>query len=353
MANREIGLVLPAELHPGERVSGRVVENPEPYEGMPGVSVTRVPMPLEREGGASVLGDWYIDIPGEAQQNAEEPVTFIVPSNGSLNLTFRQAGNPAYSVSRTLSARVDSGKKPSAQKSYKAAALCLSGELCVVSGPFSGDSRKTFAAFEDRPAIIVAETSKSAYISVPELTEPGARPLFIAEGSRVIALPVVVGSFFIKNNGRELQAGQNLIVFPTLEGPGDIPDSQWRVGNFPAANLEQARQLIPGFQLPKDTKEKRKRRGSKDQRESEEKKGGEILLVVKNQMPGQITLRASRNNMLVFHLTDESFSRGEFKFDLVVEAKESGKIRLKGYALPFLAPVTGQEFTGADSAAGK
>ena len=359
-ANKDVGLVLPAQVHRGERVSGIVVENPERYDGTPGVKVTRVAVPFESAGEASRLWGWLVETPGEAQQRADGPITFVVPNGGAgLNITFRQAGNPAHSVSKTLSFPAAPAAKQSPPKSYKAAALCLKRQLCVVSGPFNGDSSKTFAAFEDRPATIVAETSDTAYISIPELTEPGARPLFIAEGSKAIALPVVVGDFFIKNNGRELQADQTLIVFPTLDGPGEIPDPEWRSGNFPASNLEQARQLVPGYQLPKDKKEKReaeekrKKGESKAQREAEEKKGGEILLVIKNVTPEQISLRSSKNDMLVFHLGDEAFSRGEFKYDLVVEMKKAGKIDVKGYAIPFLVPVNGQEFTVTADATGK
>jgi hypothetical protein len=352
VTNKEVGLVLPAQVHPGERVSGRVVENPDQYLGMPAVTVTRVAVPFESAGEASRLWGWYVEAPSEGQQRADGPITFVVPRGRSgLNITFRQAGNPAHSVSKTLNFPARQAKKQPPPKSYKGAALCLKGQLCLVSGPFSGNSSKTFAAFEDRPATIVAETSDTAYVSIPELSEPGARPLFIAEGSKVIALPVVVGNFFIKNNGRELQAGQTLIVFATLDGPGDIPDPEWRTGNFPATNLEQARQLVPGFQLPKDKREKReaeqerKKGESKQKREADEQKGGDILLVVKNVTPDQISLRSSKNGMLVFHLSNEAFSRGAFKYDLVVETKKAGKIDVKGYAIPFLAPIAGQEFT--------
>ena len=48
--------------------------------------------------------------------------------------------------------------------------------------------------------------------------------------------------------------------------------------------------------------------------------------------------------MLVFHLSDESFRRGEFKYDLLIEAKKAGKVQVKGYVIPFLAPIAGQEF---------
>ncbi len=360
-APREVGVVLPAQLRAGERVSGSLVENPGEYDGMPEVTVTRVAVPFESAGEASRLWGWNVEIPGEGRQRADGPITFVVPADGAgLTITFRQTGNPDHSVSRALNLPPGAATKQQLPKSYQAAALCLKGQLCAVSGPFSGDASKTFAAFADRPATIVAETPYSAYISIPELTEPGARPLFIAEGSKVIALPVVVGNFFIKNNGRELQEGQTLIVFPTLDGPGDIPEPEWRSGNFPATNLEQARQMVPGFQLPKDKREKREGEGktkqkgeSKKKREADENKGGEILLVVKNVTPDQISLRSSKSGMLVFHLGDVAFSRGEFKYDLVVEAKKPGKIDVKGYAIPFLAPVTGQEFTVKAEPVGK
>ena len=91
----------------------------------------------------------------------------------------------------------------------------MKGQLCTVRGPFSGDGGKTFAAFEDRPAMVVAETPDTAYIRIPDLTEPGARPLFLAEGSKVVALPVAVGEFSLYNGDKELQKGQTLMTFPT------------------------------------------------------------------------------------------------------------------------------------------
>ena len=364
-ANKEVGIVLPAQIRPGQRVSGMVTEDPGKFEGMPEVRATRVAVPFESVGESSRLSGWEFEAAGEPKQPADGPITLVAPRGASsLTVTLRQAGNPAHSVSTALNFP-QSAVKPQASKSFKSAALCLKGQLCMVSGPFSGDSSKTFAAFEERPATIVAETSDAAYFSVPELTEPGSRPLFIAEGSKLVALPVVVAGFVIKNNGRDLQKGQNLITFPTLDGPSEIPDALWRTGNYPATNLDFARKLVPGFQLPGVNKEEREKREaeakseakakgeSKAQREAEEKKGGEILLVIKNDTPEQISLRGSKNQELVFHLNDESFSRGEFKYDLVVEALKPGPINVKGYVIPFLAPIAAQEFVMKPSQAGK
>lgn len=366
-AGKEFGIVLPAQVHPGERVSGRVVENPDRYAEMPEVTVTRVAVPFESSGPAAHLSGWVIETSGEEPRPADGPITFIVPQRGSaMNVTFREAGNAGGTFSKTLNLSLDSASPRATEKShpllsFQAAALCMKDGLCAVSGPFSGDSSKTFAAFEDRPAMIMAETSDTAYVSVPELTEPGSRPLFIAEGAKVVALPVVVGDFFIKNNGRELKAGETLITFPTLDGPEDIPDDAWRAGNFPPTNLQRARQLIPGFELGSgecrsrdngESEEKReiaekreKEKGEAENAREEKKEGGRILLVVTNLAPEQSSLHSSKDEAVVFCLTGEAFQRGAFKYDLRIDARTAGKAAAKGYVIPFLAPVAGQEFS--------
>ncbi len=362
----EVGFVVAAQVNGGERVSGSVVTNPVEYEGVAGIAVTRIAVPLESAANAPTLAGWTVEIPGEAPQPADGPIVFTVPRGGAgLNITFRQSGNSAQSVSQQLSFSASPAKKQKAPVSFEAPALCLKGQMCTVRGPFSGDSNKTFAAFEDRPAMVVAQTPDTAYIRIPDLTEPGARPLFIAEGSKVIALPVAVGEFSLRNGDKVLQPGKSLITFPLLDGPSDILESAWRPGNFPPTTLEEARKLIPGFQVPREDREAREKleaqeKGeaqekdeSKKQREEEEKKGGSIVLVVKNMTPEQVSLRGAKDQMIVFHLTDDSFGRGEFKYDLVVEAQKAGHFDVRGYVFPFLAPVQGQEFSSKPASAGK
>ena len=102
-APQEVGLVLPAQLRPGERVSGTVVENPDQYIEMPEVTVTRVTVPFKSAGEASRLSGWLIETAGEEPQRADGPITFVVPRRESgLKITFREAGNPSHSVSQTL-----------------------------------------------------------------------------------------------------------------------------------------------------------------------------------------------------------------------------------------------------------
>jgi len=366
---KEVGLVLPAHVRPGERVSGSVVEDPTDYDGSPEVMVTRFALPLAASGKAATLSGWQVEISGEPAQAADGPIVMTVPAGQSaLAVLFRAADNAAAPVSKSVklagvtraSAAPDKAK---ASTPYLAPALCLKGRLCVVRGPFSGDSRKTFAAFETRPAKIVAETPDSAYLAIPDATEPGQRPLAMAEGAKAIAFPMAVGEFSLHPDRRNLPKGETLLMYATIEGAGDVPDSEWRPGNFPPSNLEEARKLLPGFQPAGSEsahdKHEAEERGEKEKRaamksgeknnseakgESEENEGGEILLVVKNLTPDVANFRDSKNGTYVFHLNSDAFKMGDFSYKFLVEAKQTGNFGVQGWLIPFLAPVKGQEF---------
>jgi hypothetical protein len=228
------------------------------------------------------------------------------------------------------------------RRRFQAPAMCFKGDFCVVRGPFNGNKTRTIAAFEKRPATIVLETKTEAYIAIPDATEPGQRPLFIREGPKLVALPVTVGKLTIKNNGRDLQPGQTLTVVATLEGPPDLPDEMWRRGNFPSTNLDKAKKLVPGFRVAPVVEGDTSREHHEDKEEA--KKGGEVLMVVRNETLEQIALSGADNQTFIFHLNDESFEMGEFKYSLIVTALKAGPVDVRGYVVPLLAPVLGQEF---------
>ncbi len=377
---KEVGLVLPANVRAGERVSGSVVDDPGDYENDPQVMVTRFALPFAASGKAATLSGWQVEISGEPPQAADGPIALSVPPGQiGVAILFRPADNVGAAVSKTIhiggasgakgTAHATAGKK--ASSSYLAPAVCVKGQLCVVRGTFNGDSSKTFAAFQTRPAKIIAETSDALYLAIPEVTEPGPRPLAIAEGAKAIAFPMVVAEFSIHPDRRDVPKGQNELMYPTVEGPGDLADPEWRPGNFPPSNLEQARKLIPGFQPAgaasshekhesEEQREKEKRaamQGGASQNdsdaksESEENEGGEILLVIKNLTPDVVSFRDSKNGMFVFHLNAAAFKMGDFKYKFLVETNKGGAFGVHAWLIPFLAPVTGQEFPMTASAA--
>jgi hypothetical protein len=329
-----------------------VVEDPKRYDDLPGVSVVRIVLPFTTTGTGSSLMDWEIVAKGEKPQQADKPVCFTLPPGLSqIAIRFQRVGEPANSVSKTVDI-AQTKSKQSAPRAFKAAAVCLIGQLCVVSGPFSGDSRQTFAAFAEVPATIVAQTRTVAYVSVPDRMFPGAPSLFIAEGSKMIAFSVVLAGLTLDPGHWNVSKGQPLAINVRLDGPSDLPETAWQAGNFPASNLSQALALVPGYKVPRATRESKETRempGPAEKKKetddrAEKGEGGEILLVVKNQTPEIGTLRNSKNGGYVFPLHRQSFARGSFSYDFVVEPSQAGSFVLRGYAIPFLAPVTGQEF---------
>jgi len=348
---KEVGLIFPAKIRAGDRVSGSVVENPDSYEGQPGITVTRVALPFTPTGAASTLAGWVVEMSIEPPQAADGPLSLTIPPGQiELAVLFHPQGESSPQVSRMI--KLPPGPKAKHATSFLAPAICLKGQACVIQGPFSGDSKKTFAAFEARPARILAETPDAAYLAIPDRTEPGPRPLAIAEGSKAIAWPMVVAEFSIEPDKRDLKQGELLLQYVTLEGPEELPDQLWLPGSYPASNLDEARKLIPGFQVPNASHEAKEKREQEEKRESKEKPGaeheeamgGEILVVVQNLTPEQATFHASTNGTFVFHLKASSFGLGEFKYKFVAQALKAGSFGVKGYAIPFLAPVVGQEF---------
>jgi YD repeat-containing protein len=325
---KELSVILPAHLRPGERVSGSIVEDSQKYDEVQDISVIRIKLPMGSEGEGAALAAWAFEAPGEHPQRADGPTTFTVPHSSQLTLRLRQVRNPARSVSCEVSVAKNSPpQKTSGPQTFEAPAVCLKGDLCPVRGPFGGDSAKTLIAFGSRPAAIVAETEDIAYVSVPDGLATGSTHLLVADGSQVTALPIDIAELRFTPARRELREGETLLIHAVLSGPEELADQLWQAGVFPPAfSVEKAREAFPGFEPPKQGKE------------------GVILVVIRNPTPEAVSFRGSKDQTFVFKLTPDSFTNGEFKYQFVVEAAKSASFAIQGTALPFLAPVQGQRF---------
>src|ERR1039458_7030390 len=67
-SNKEVGVVVPARLRPGQRVSGRVVDDPDRFAGQPELTVVRVTLPLEPTGDSWWLGGWTFGLKGRSEE---------------------------------------------------------------------------------------------------------------------------------------------------------------------------------------------------------------------------------------------------------------------------------------------
>jgi hypothetical protein len=321
-----------------------------------------------------VCQDWKVDAyktvecpAGEESNGTPETVKKFTAEEVRKQLERARAAKPTSAAGKASTGAVSEApsiapeKGPAPKGKYLAAPICFIGQACVVRGAFGGDASKTFAAFEDRPAKILAETKDTLYLAIPEGTGPGPRSLVIGDGSKMIAFPMVVAEFVIRPDRRDLPKGEILLMYPAIEGPAELPDPEWRAGNFPPSNLERARKLVPGFEPAgakgagkeeREETEKREREGHDAKGKQEEKEGGEILLVIKNLTPDLANFRESKDGVYVLPLTAESFSRGDYGYKFVVEAKETGNFAFESYVIPFLAPIAGQEFPLTSGAGG-
>ena len=342
VGNEGAGLVLPAKVRAGERVSGSIVEDPERYQNNPNVTVTRLQLP----SGASLAG-WSVSVDGSATQSADGPLSFDVPrGKGEISLVLTP--NDKLSAAVTTSVKLPlANEKNVPRKSYLAPATCIKGEPCVVTGSFSGDAGKNFAAVYDQPAKILAEAPDVLYLAIPDSIPPGTQPLVITQGSKAIVFPMVITVLSIDPNRRDLKLGESWIMYVTVDGADDVPDPEWRPGNFPASRLSEARKLIPNYKIPRNKHDKGKHEAAEKgaAQEGEKDEAGEMLLVIKNITPELANFRGAKDGVFTFHLRASAFKMGEFKYKFVIEPKQPGKLGVQAFLFPFLAPIEAQEFT--------
>ena len=171
-------------------------------------------------------------------------------------------------------------------------------------------------------------------------------------------MAVVVGLLELTHYSEALEARQDMVTILKVDGVPELSDDQWHYGVFPPSSIERARALVPGFNPAKVIEQERERRekqekldGMKKKDDKKEESAGMILVVVNNTTPDVASMRLAPQQTFVFHLTPDSFSRGEFKYDITMDMAKTGTFVLKTTAVPFLAPVKAQEFEAGATAA--
>ena len=372
----KIGIVLPAHLALGERVSGSVVQDLEPYRDIPGL--TLIPVTVVSDSAATAVNPlrrWEVVVTGSKPQPADSPFSFIVPRQKSeITVTLRQPSDPAHAVSRTVPVAQASAERAASQK-FEAPVVLVKESVNQVRGRFSGDSGKTFAAVDDVPVAVVAETPSTAFVQLPDDLSDGQHSLIFSDGPILVAIPVVVAEVRFQSVRFEATAGQPKLVIARLYGIEQLPEKGWRPGVFPPSSLERAGKLVPGFNPQEagdrseasargedegqenkstgkaDLEEKdsapaqaREEKERESEREAEEANSGIVLLVISNSTPDVVSFRGSTNQRYVFTLKPDAFSQGEFTYKFLADATRSGPFEMKTTIIPFLGPSSATPF---------
>jgi hypothetical protein len=365
----KFALVIPANLIPGQRLSGSVQENPYLFRLRPDLIVQELNLSMPPGSEASKLSGWRVEIAGSQPQRADTPFTFTVPNNGSqIDVKLYPEGDAGHAVTRNIAFQKTSSKQAKPKPGYVAQALCVAGDVCPIAGQFSGDATNSLASFDETPATIAAETPDMVFVRVPDDLQFGEKHLLFNEGNELLAFPVAAAQVDVVVDGRQLdtfqqqiQQGQNKLVFAGVIGVQSLPEDQWREGTFPASNLEWARRFVPGFQVPHESHAEREEREKMEKLErqaksakpagnAKEEKIGTIVYFVKNTTPDVVSWRGAKDGAFALPLNPESFSQGDFRYKFMAEAGKSGTFAMDAAVIPFVAPVQGQKFTVSASA---
>ncbi|MGZ4789834.1 MAG: hypothetical protein ACXVZX_15045 [Terriglobales bacterium] len=356
-------IVLPAEMEPGKKVSGSVVQNAYLLQTRPELLLIEITLPMVEGSNASKLSGWEIEVAGSKPQRADLPFSFTVPQPASqVAIRIYPQGETAKAITRSFPMPKRSLQTTKTKSGYVAQALCVAGDVCPIGGIFNGDATAALAAFDEKPATIVAETSDMAFVRVPDDLLYNHQLLF-NEGNELLVFSVVIAQIDIVADGehlltfqKQINEGEKKLVFAGVIAAQTLPEDDWKEGIFPRSNLEWARRFVPGFEPPRESHADREERemmermareqnGVKEPAQEKEQKMGYVVFFLKNLTPDIVTWRGAKDGVFALPLTPESFSQGDFRFKFVVEARKTGTYKIAAALIPFIAPVQGQKFT--------
>ena len=360
----QYALVLPAALVAGEQVSGSVIDNIHYIRLRPELIVEEVTLPLDPGGSAAKLSGWRIKVAGSQPQPASSPFTFTVPSGASaIDVNIYPEGQPAQAIVKSIPIpkTLPPSSKPKA--GYVAQPVCVFGDVCPIGGVFDGNATTARAAFDNKPAKVVAETTEMAFVEVPDTVQVGIHQLLFNEADELLAFPVALVQVDIVSDGatlddfqRDVKKDDHKLIFAGVIGVQNLPEDDWTVGMFPKTNLEWARRFVPNFEVPHEShaqreeremmeKMERQQRGEKASAKEKEEKLGYIVFFLKNDTPNVGTWRDSQGQAFALPLNPESFSQGDYRYKFVIDAISDGTSKMDAALIPFIAPAQGQKFT--------
>lgn len=359
----QYALVLPAALVPGKQVSGSVVDNTHYLRLRPELIIQDIELPLDPGATSAKLSGWRIETAGSQSQPANDPFTFTVPSGASnVEIRIYPDGQPAQAIVKSIPIPRTPPPSSKPKSGYVAQPVCVAGDVCPIAGVFDGNAAAALASFDTTPAMIVAETTEMAFVSVPD-DALYLKQLLFNQGSELLAFPVVVVHMEIVSDGkplddfqRDVKKDEHKLIFAGVIAVQTLPEDDWAAGMFPGTNLEWARRFVPGFDVPREShaqreeremmeKLERQEKGEKAPAKEKEEKLGYIVFFLKNQTPSIGTWRGSQAETFTLILNPESFSQGDYRYKFVIDAATDGTSKMDAALIPFVAPVQGQKFT--------
>jgi hypothetical protein len=320
---KTVGLVLPADLRAGDTYSALVIPDARRYDGVPGVRVVPVAVPIAVTSDHEPLVE---SLAVETQEGVWPASTVftgrVAPGSSAVSVTVH--GADASASPAVVDVRLGPpGTKPAPAVS-ETPASCVAGSLSLVRGAFDGVAATTRINLSGVDATLVVETPRASFWQAPADTPPGAHVLSVTEGTATISRDIAVVRLVMGADDLDLRKGEKTAFRVAVEGLGAIPPEAWN-GGFDDELVARSRVAViaPGVRIP-----------GADQ-------PGLVLLHVENTTRDTITIEKSNKETLVFTIDRRGLTAaGTFEYRGVIKSKKGGPFGVSAIVIPMLAPYT-------------
>jgi hypothetical protein len=333
-----VALVVPADVRPGDTVSGSLVMDPKEYDKIPAVRVVLMELPLENgEDGKPTLRGVVADTGDGRLQPVDHGLKFRLPDKtferiNQIRTLFRRGNNPVSIATQQVPLGAAApGLEKVAQMTGKASdfespAVAPATSLNVIRGPFDGNSETTLIEVNGKRARVIAETPRATYYKLPSGLPPGPNKVALRKGNRTATFTLYVVRLEMSADRLYLKQGETTEFRAVVTGLQDMPDSMWHSGASPElADTANLRALAPGFHPPAAGE------------------AGTILLTIENGSPETITILHSKNEVVVLTLDAKALAKGPYIYTDTLRSRRSGSFAITAVLTAFVAPASGQE----------
>jgi len=312
-----IGVVLPRDARPGDRISASVVTDPAPYEDVPGLRV----IPVDT-GASFALSELQIKLGDVRIQPASGPLVVVVPRDGGkIPVSVLKAGRTIAEKQVTLA---PGGVAPSraSHGEFTMPSVCAIDRVQAIHGPFGGDSTQTSIDVARSRARVLAESPYAAYFELPDDISPGTRQVKLREAGKAVSFEAQMVGVQLAADKLTLHAGEDTDFTARVSG---LKSGQGRLRAGNVADLYDVTGAPAGVVAPAGNEQ------------------GKLVLEIQNLSPEIVTMTGAAGGAVVKDLYPQDFSDGSYVYHGHLHADQAGTFNLSAEVIPFVADQVGKQ----------
>jgi hypothetical protein len=275
-----IGIVVPADVTPGEQISGSVVTDPEKYQNIPGIKVISATVPASSDGS---IGGLVVDNGDGKKQPGDKP--FVIATSvgvATATLLISLLNHPSQPVAApVIPVQPAETPLPAPSTTTYTTPAVTDSRVTQIQGPIPGNTTAMRATVDGEPARVLASKPGAVYLDTSKAVTAGAHELklYPSPNAEPVAMTTHVINTQAVTGATTLHKGQSTTVDFTLKG------------------------------LPEST-------------------SGHVLLSVVNQTPGVLKMSGAHGNQTEITLGPRDISKGTASASVKLTAVGSGTFTL-------------------------